>query len=136
MKHFKAFAAITLVCFVGLARATITGNELYAQIKSDGTTDVLKAYAYIEGVLDTEDLYLTMAVFEGIDSKGSKQARFRVPHICWGDNKVTLGQIKDIVQKYLEAHPEKRHYTANVLVRLALLEVFACANNPLMGERK
>lgn len=37
---------------------------------------------------------------------------------------VTAGQLRDIVVRYLTAHPELRHYSAAQLVYIAALEAF------------
>jgi Rap1a immunity proteins len=41
-------------------------------------------------------------------------------------SKVTLGQLQDVVLKYLDAHPEGRHNIAASLVLKALTEAFPC----------
>lgn len=130
MKNVKLFATAVLISFVGIAQAETTGNDLYSQLKSSNAIENLQAYAYISGVLDIEDFYLSSEIFSSLDPKGGKSARFKFVHFCFGTDKVTFGQVTDIVIKYLEAHPEKRHIRAFALIRSALLEDFACANNP------
>jgi Rap1a immunity proteins len=39
---------------------------------------------------------------------------------------VTRDQAKDVVVRYLQAHPEIRHYPATVLTQTALAEAFPC----------
>ena len=41
-------------------------------------------------------------------------------------NNIELGQVVDIVFKYLQNHPEKRNLPANILVVKALKEVWPC----------
>jgi len=130
-----AFALFLFGC-TELARGEITGNELYSQLRSSNQAEYLSGMAYIEGVLDTEDFYLTADIFSSTDPKTYKTARFKIPHLCFGGNKVALGQLKDIVQKFLEANPGKRHIRAASLIRFALLEDFACANNPVTSATK
>lgn len=136
MTHVKLFFIALLIGFLGIAKAETTGNDLYSQLKSNDTIDTLKAYAYLNGVLDAEDFYLTSEVCTSLSPKGGKPTPFKFVHFCFGDNNVTFGQIKDIVIRYLETHPEKRHIRAHSLVRFALLEDFACANNPTWPRKR
>lgn len=119
-----------LLAFSTTVFAETTGNNLYAQLTASDASVNLQGFAYIEGVLDSEDWYLTTDILSSMDLKKAKLEKFKIPHICFGNNKITLGQLKDIVLKYLTDHPEKRHLRAQVLIRFALLESFACANNP------
>lgn len=130
MNYVKLFTTAVLIGFLGIAKAETTGNHLYGQLKSSDANENLKAYAYVSGVLDAEDFYLTSEIFASLNSKGGKPSRFKFVHFCFGNNKMTLGQITDIITKYLEMHPEKRHIRAHSLIRFALLENFACASNP------
>ena len=43
---------------------------------------------------------------------------------------VTQGQIQAIAVKWLEANPQKRHYTASALVAVALSKAFPCPKKP------
>lgn len=136
MNHVKLFVIVVLIGFLGIAKAETTGNDLYGQLKSNDAIDTLKAYAYLRGVLDAEDFYLTSEAWTSLSPKDGKPTRFKFVHFCFGDNNVTFGQIKDIVIQYLETHPEKRHIRAHSLVRFALLEDFACANNPTWSQKR
>lgn len=131
--RFTNFAvALLLFGFLGVANAEVTGNELYSQLKSNDAHEQLIAYAYLKGVLDTEDFYLFNDAFTSADPRlGDTVRRFTTPHFCLSNSKVTLGQIKDIILKYLEVHPDKRNIGAHALIRFALMESFACANNPI-----
>ena len=51
---------------------------------------------------------------------------FAADRICKPDKGLNLGQIEDIVVKYLDDNPEKRQHTAGTLVYIALLETFPC----------
>ena len=134
MRRINLFIAILLLGYALVSNAEwLTGNDLYNQLTSSNISENNKGYSYLQGVLDTEEFYLinevlSPASFAAAMNKESK--RFKVDHICFGENKVTLGQVKDIVLKYLDAHPEKRHIPASSLIRFALLENFACTNNP------
>ena len=111
------------------AQATnLTGNDLYARLTSPEAIDRVSAMHYIEGVLDLEDMYMTMEVFGAIDAKGKAQ-RFKMPRYCLPE-RVNLGQLIDVVRLDLETHPAVRHRAAAGLVRNALVSTFPCANNP------
>jgi len=125
-----------LLALHGAAQAETTGNELYAWLGSSDSTISMRGYAYLDGVLDVEDFYLTNEIFSTFGEKDAATTRFRVAHICFGDAKVTYGQIKDIVYKYLDNNPAKRHIRAHSLIRFALLEEFACAKNPQLPPAK
>ena len=41
---------------------------------------------------------------------------------------ITAGQAQDVVKRYLENNPEKRHFSADSLVINAVAQVWPCAN--------
>lgn len=49
------------------------------------------------------------------------------PHDCLPDG-VKLGQLVAVVNKYVRAHPEDRHYSASSLVRRAVDIAFPCTH--------
>lgn len=123
----KLKLAILLLAICGVAEAEITGNDLYAQLTSSSVSENLQGFAYLAGVLDTEYWYF---IAELTESFPPSKEKFRVPHICFDRDKITFSQIIDVVLKYLTAHPERRHKSAQPLIRFALLESFPCADNP------
>ncbi|HMS25934.1 MAG TPA: Rap1a/Tai family immunity protein [Burkholderiaceae bacterium] len=135
-KKLLSALAIVVSLHSTVATAEITGNELHIWLGSKNSADSLRGYAYLEGVLDAEDFYLTNEIFVALLEKNPTANRFKVAHICFDDAKVTLGQIKDIVYKYLEDNPAKRHIRAHSLVRYALMETFACTKNPQSSPTK
>lgn len=48
-----------------------------------------------------------------------------MPTHCLPPN-VTLGQLRQVVVKYLEDHPEKLHYSGDAIILAALAEAFPC----------
>jgi hypothetical protein len=48
------------------------------------------------------------------------------PPFCASD-KVSYGQRVDIFRRYLEAHPERRHFASGILFVQAMKEAFPCA---------
>jgi hypothetical protein len=83
-----------------------TGNELYGKGESSNQNDKTFALGYIAGVSD---------VLVGDDMLKT----------CVPEN-VTVGQMRDIVIKYLKDNPEKRHFTAHSNVGVALFKAFPC----------
>ena len=45
--------------------------------------------------------------------------------ICPPSN-VTAGQTQDVVKRYLESNPDKRHYSADSIIRISLENVWPC----------
>lgn len=126
----KNILILLILCFgvAGIAKADTDGNSLYKNLKSKDAADNLIAYAYIDAVLDTQEIF-KLTELNNIKPNNSN-FRFKFKFICFGGQKITFGQIKDIVYRYLETHPEIRHYLGAVLVRNALMEDFSCAANP------
>ena len=123
----KKLIIILLICnIIGNANAATTGNNLFSNLQSNNSGDKLIAYAYIEGVVDTDGIF---KIQDALSLKPPEK-KFKFNYICFGDNQITFGQIKDIVYKYLDGHPEIRHQNGAVLIRNALLEHFYCAGNP------
>ena len=108
-----ATAAVALACLPASAQGArffYTGNELWSLCsgKSDYASGV--CIGFVAGVADT------LAVGTGILGLG---------RACFPEQ-VTEGQARDVVKRYLEQHPERRHYTAANLVAEALVEAFPC----------
>jgi hypothetical protein len=53
----------------------------------------------------------------------------QLPPVCVPEA-VTVGQVRNIVVRYLEEHPEEWHYSSIVLVTNALDEAFPCEAHP------
>lgn len=90
------------------------GNELLrdctASVRRDGVDSYRAGWClgYLAGVRHTRSLYT------------------KFPSVDCTPQEVTSGQIKSIVVKYLQDHPEKLHYTNYGLVNMALNEAFPC----------
>lgn len=124
-----------LAAFVFSSAHAETGNELLSQLKSSNVSDNLRAYAYINGVIDAD----TSALVGEIVSRSSKatqdgktikpDTRFVLKHVCIPDG-VTGSQIFDLVTAKLESRPDMRHMPANTFVSAALIDVWPCKLNP------
>jgi Rap1a immunity proteins len=89
------------------SRAFETGNSLYATCTTDHTA-FSEGYCmgFIAGTADT---------MEGI----------RISNIC-SPEKATVGQVRDVVLKYLAEHPETRQNSAFDLIQEALVKAWPC----------
>jgi hypothetical protein len=79
-----------------------TGNMYYSFLKSPETVDSLMAMEYMQGVVD------------------AKITTYCIP------SGVTPGQLIDIVTKYIEGQPAKRHLSAPLLIETAIKSSFPC----------
>lgn len=69
----KKLSTFFLLIISVAAQAEMTGNDLYAKLKSIDTSKNLQGFAYLEGVLDTDGMYLMLDTFSSIDTKKTKQ---------------------------------------------------------------
>ena len=119
-----------LLAFSTTVFAETTGNNLYAQLTASDASVNLQGFAYIEGVLDSEDWYLTTDILSSMDLKKAKLEKFKIPHICFGNNKITLGHSRTASATWASTGPIPASCPAPTRMPRSLLESFACANNP------
>ena len=103
----KRLIAVALACCAAQAGATtfFTGNQLLEKCNSDNTVHQVGCMAYVMGILD------------GATLNGSN-----VPFVIPSSS--DAGQLKDVVLKYLNSHPEHRHWPASMLVWNAMADAF------------
>lgn len=94
----------------------ITGNDLF----KDSSERPSAAFNYILGAF--EGIMLIQEEFKNSEFKGNG---FKSTLICAPEHS-TNGQIKDIVIKYLNDHPEERHQPASFLTWRAVWTVWRC----------
>ena len=110
-----AATALALACLPATARA-VTGNELwtYCAVTDPGSQGFNHLYfGDCEGFM--------LAIADALTSPNGIYG-FRA---CFPANS-TRGQSMAVVRRYLEQHPEQRHYQAGSLVAAALAEAFPC----------
>jgi hypothetical protein len=90
------------------ARTFYTGNNLLSLCTSNGVLETGVCRGFVGGIADAMAL----------DPILGNRACIPVP--------VTLGQARDVVIRFLEQHPEARHYSAASIVALALAAAFPC----------
>lgn len=95
---------LAALCFIPTMASAefISGNELLSNLKGD-LDERMFAIGYIAGVSDFLD-GMTVCSPEG----------------------VTLGQIRDLIRDYLDKNPQKRHYSADSLIRNRLEQLWPC----------
>lgn len=95
-----------------------TGNALLTHCHASNTFDQDFCVGYIIGVAD---LVGNQQTYD--DSRGNPMWRLRT--VCF-PNEITVGQIQDVVIKYLIENREKRAEPAAQLVVAALIKAWGC----------
>ena len=90
-----------------------TGNRLYEDCRSGNYFNRGYCGGYVTGIVDT---------LEALQSRG-----ILPPTALCVPEEVTKGQLADVVLKYLEQNPERRHLEAGSLVPEALNRAFPCS---------
>jgi hypothetical protein len=113
MKYVLAVAILLLASTPTKAQklSPTTGNELLEWCQSGDTWATGRCLGYIIGVADLQ----TMVKKTLPENRQS----------CIAEG-VTAGQILEVVTKYLNQHPEERHFNASVLIVKAIAEAFPC----------
>lgn len=97
-------------CFAPAQAGWMSGNALLDNCTSKDEVVQLVCYGYVKGVVDATNM-------SGV-SKGLAAGPITTP------NGTTGQQMVDIVIKYLQAHPEQRHFVASDTVYIALKIAF------------
>ncbi len=107
-------AAALVLALAGEARATaINGNELFESCKDTLGPGQFRCLEYTRGVVDM----MVIVRVTGVD--------FPVPVPCFPEN-ANITQLRDIVVRWLEEHPETRHEPALGEMWAAFLAAFPC----------
>ena len=92
----------------------LTGKDLYADCsKPQGSFSQGFCSGYVSGVVDAIEYYQV--------SKGAEKS------VCV-PKEASIGQVKEIVVRFLTQHPDPRNNTASSLVSDALRNTFPCKN--------
>lgn len=104
-RNLTAFAVLLGSVFTAHAQFQFfTGNDLLQRMEHSNTFNQGIAHGYVVGIMDT------MSGFT----------------IC-PNAKLTVGQVHDIILKYLKDNPEHRHISADVIVETVMRNRFPCA---------
>ena len=107
------FAALLSLYVSGAVANFIDGNVLLRRLQApDASLDNAQSIGYIMGIADSQQ----SQQYYGINAKFCSE----IP------SSVISKQLADITQRWLEKHPEHRHYAAADLVALALKDAYPC----------
>lgn len=109
----KIFTFFLLCGICSGAFAYETGNNLLEDLRSTEPVRAVASMQFISGV--SLGFQASERIFTG-----------SVDSFCLPNRGSTLGQMKDITQKFLEDKPSERHSSAAVLVIRALRDAFPC----------
>lgn len=116
-----AIAALLLMVVPDAALAETTGIELQRRCAGDSSSFCL---GFIAGAIEVQQDW---EYFSEVNPTKNAMNPFapQPPHFCF-PKQVTLGQIVQIVNKYLNENPEKLHFAAAPLIGAALVAAFPC----------
>jgi len=115
---------IILLLFAGYSSIahSYSGNELLARLNSDDAYDKTHIYGYVHAILDNNFLsYEVEKFWANKENRTFLFGRFVCPPPSHN-----VGQAADIIKKYLETNPERRHEGAAYLSYFALLQAWPC----------
>jgi hypothetical protein len=104
----KTYTLVLIILLTIPAKASLSagnyfnGNDIYAFATSEDPVKEALFNGYVSGVMDANTEILCVPV------------------------EVTLQQAADIVRKYLEQHPDIRHFAGRGFVILSITEAFPC----------
>jgi hypothetical protein len=102
-------AAVVLACLSASVRADTPGNELLDYCTSQDASERGYCYGYVNAIAEAE----------------RRPAGFNGWYNCLPAES-TRKQLVDVVKRWLDQHPEQRHYSAAGLIAQALSEAFPC----------
>ena len=102
--------AVALACLPTAARADLSGNELWNYCIGKNDLMVFFCNGYVTAIAEAARPY-------GLG--------LYALHNCLPDDS-TRRQTVEVVKRWLDQHPEQRHYPAVILVAKALAEAFPC----------
>jgi hypothetical protein len=107
IKHGLLIATVaTMISFSAYAGEGLSGNEWADDCSSNTVTRDTACVGYARGLADGLHLWIKELVC--------------IPQ------EVTAGQLKDVGQRYLNAHPETRHLDAARLLSTAFMDAWPC----------
>lgn len=100
----------------------VTGNDLHVWLKSNNDYEKGSAHYFIIGVMQSMESYRETE----ISIAKSEKRKPKLGYYACLPKGITIGQLFDMVQKYLDDNPEKRHEQGQMLV-LNAFKVWNCA---------
>lgn len=114
--------------FLGTASAqTITGNELHEACSTGGVATEMFCTGYTIGAWEGMVFSLVMVLMQddAMTAAEASEVAFISLEACPPDGVSNL-QVRDVVAQSLQNHPERRHFTARILILLAMRDAFPC----------
>ena len=112
-KLFVVLAAVAMLSSRGAWAALYTGNELLSHCSdSDAVYNNGLCIGFIAGVSDLHSTFVNAEILSQ-------------PQVCVADQ-VTLGQLEEVVVKFLNDNRESLHESASGLVMVALRSAYPC----------
>ena len=99
--------------FLSLESHAMSGNDLMGFLKGERADEIV-GLSYLDGITSSNFAYESISARDGFK-----------PFFCM-PNKATVKQTSAVVMKYMEAHAEKLHQDASVLVLTALSKAWPC----------
>jgi hypothetical protein len=121
----KNMRYIHIIC-IGLIFLLIGASTNAEESRSDGN-------ALLQDCTDPSDIFgmgLCLGLLRGVRDT---RTLYTIAPSAFSDcvpQEVTIGQVRSIVVKYLQDHPEKLHYRHALLVNFALSQAFPCPVQP------
>ena len=103
----------------------ITGNQLYELYTDKPEDRWADPILYVMGFVDSQ--IISHGLEKGMAEEDKRQAVSPI-FVCM-PNTANFGQANDVVKKFLEENPSKRHKPAFTLVYEALITVWRCPAN-------
>ena len=88
----------------------VSGNELYAECKSEKTASQTNCLGFISAVVDAIEVGFSLE---------------QGPKACVPEN-LNREQVKDIILSWIEQNPKGRHNPAILISYVALVDAFIC----------
>jgi hypothetical protein len=114
---------LIVVLFLPFESMAASGNELYSLLTSPDVSEKMQAARYVQAVVGAEQYFLE---FEKYKAASEQREANLSGLVCAPTNGYQLRQAVDIVERYLVAKPEVRHFSAFQQAHYALLAVWPC----------
>lgn len=127
MRAFFLSAVIAASASGPALAENMSGNSLYEACTTENGVTAGFCIGYVVGVIEGIRYGLAVPMWSaGEDSSEVINKLSDGVLMYCPPPEVQNGQHVDVVNKYLQSHPEKRHMPARLLIHIALREAFPC----------
>jgi hypothetical protein len=127
MKRLLLLLALSLAATAAHATSTfMNGNKLLALCQAEGNRgdlDEILCLGYVQGIADGYEAMSRVAKALGGDAAGC------IRHV------IEVRQVRDVIVRHLQEHPEQRHYPAASLSIIAITKAFCPEEEPIAHPR-